>query len=344
MSVSGKDVRRIFVGTLLLLLAMLAFLVIRPILLSIVGGLLLAYILSPLHTRLLKVVRWPTLAASLMCVIVGAIIIVPLWFLTPIMVQQIFEIFNVTQNIDFTKVVSDLFPKLNQALQTELATIIIKFIGSITSTSIQFFVGFVQNLPELLLNLAVVLFVFFFTLRDKKIIAEFVSGISPFKKDKEAALVKQFKETTSSIIYGYVLVGIIQGVALGVGLLIFGVPRALTLTIVGVFASMIPMAGPWLVWLPIAAYLLISGSVNATLAFTAYNIFFVSAIDNILRPYIVARKTGTSSALVLIGMIGGLFVFGFLGIILGPLIIAYLILFLRAYKDGTLSDMFSPFD
>ena len=130
--------------------------------------------------------------------------------------------------------------------------------------------------------------------------------------------------------------------ALGLGLWVFGVPKALTLTIMGTFASMLPMIGPWFIWIPVTIGMLLAGKVGAAIFFAVYCLFFVSTIDNILRPYIVSRKTGVSSVVVLVGMIGGLFVFNILGLILGPLILSYLILFLKAYKDGTLSDMFSP--
>lgn len=342
MSLTNKDIRRIFVAFLLLLVVVAAFLVVRPIALSIFGGLILAYIFSPLYRQTYKIIRERNTAAVIMCLIVLLIIIIPLWILMPIIVQQIFDLFGLTQTIDFSEVVKTVFPSSQPEFQQKVTTVIIQFVGNITSSIINYLIGFLQNLPTVLLNLAVVLFVFFFALRDQEALKEFVAGISPFRKDKESVLVTRFKNITSSIIYGYIIVGIIQGLALGLGLLIFGIPRALTLTIVGVFASMLPMVGPWLVWIPIVIALLVSGKVGIAIGFAIYCAFFVSTIDNILRPYIVARKTGTSSVIVLIGMIGGLFVFNILGLILGPLILSYLVLFLRAYKDGTLSDMFSP--
>ena len=92
---------------------------------------------------------------------------------------------------------------------------------------------------------------------------------------------------------------------------------------------------------PAAIYLFTSSSTPMAVGFTLYSLLFVSTIDNILRPYIVSRRTGVSSAVVLVGMIGGIFVFGILGILLGPLILSYVIVFLTAYKDKTLADMFS---
>ncbi|MEK6908549.1 MAG: AI-2E family transporter [Nanoarchaeota archaeon] len=342
MPLSNKDIRRIFVSAVLLFLVIAAFLIIRPIVLSIFGGLILAYIFSPIYKIVYRTIHSRNTVATLMCILVLLIIIVPLWFTIPIIIQQIFDLFNLSQNVDFSQVVSKVFPSATPEFNERLTTIIIQFTGNIASTIFNFFIGLLQSLPTLLLNLAVVLFVFFFSLRDQENLREFISGISPFRKDKETVLVTRFKDITSSIIYGYIIVGIIQGLALGLGLLIFGVPKALTLTILGAFASMLPMIGPWFIWIPVTLSMLIAGNVGVAVAFAVYCAFFVSTIDNILRPYIVSRKAGVSSVIVLVGMIGGLFVFNIMGLILGPLILAYLILFLKAYKDGTLSDMFSP--
>lgn len=342
MALNNKDIKRIFVSIILLMLAFVAFLILKPIVLSIFGGLILAYIFSPIYKRIYRIVRERNTTATLMCVLVFIIILVPLWFTIPIIVQQIFDLFNLSQNIDFSAIVKNLFSSSTPEFQEKLTTLIIQFTGNIASSIFSYLVGLLQNLPTLLLNFAVVLFVFFFALRDQENLREFVSGISPFRKDKEVILVTRFKDITSSIIYGYIIVGIIQGLALGLGLWVFGVPKALTLTIMGTFASMLPMIGPWFIWIPVTIGMLLAGKVGAAIFFAAYCLFFVSTIDNILRPYIVSRKTGVSSVVVLVGMIGGLFVFNILGLIIGPLILSYLILFLKAYKDGTLSDMFSP--
>ncbi len=342
MAISNKDIKRIFVSSVLLILVIVAFLIIKPIILSILTGLILAYVFSPIHKRVYRTIHARNTSATIICILVCLLILVPLWFTIPIIVQQIFDLFNLSQNVDFSKVVSRLFPSSSQDFNEKLTTIIIQFTGNTASTIFKYFIGLLQSLPSLLLNLAVVLFVFFFALRDQESLKEFISGISPFRKDKETILVKRFKDITSSIIYGYIIVGVLQGLALGLGLLIFGVPKALTLTILGVFASMLPMVGPWFVWIPVAISLFITGKMGVAIAFTLYCALFVSTIDNIIRPYIVSRKTGVSPVVVLVGMIGGIFVFNIIGLILGPLILSYLILFLKAYKDGTLSDMFSP--
>ncbi len=341
MPISNKDVRRVFISGLLLLLIVLSFLIVKSIILSIIGGLILAYVMLPIYRRINRMVSSRNISAGIMCFLVILIILIPSWYVMPRVTGQIFELFSLSQNIDFSQVVGKIFPTSPAEFQEKITLIIIKFIGNFTSGIINYLIGFLQNLPAVIFNIAVILFVFYFTLRDHEEFGDFVSGISPFKKEKELVLINKFKGITSAIIFGYIIVGVIQGLALGLGFLIFGVPNALILTFLGIFASMLPLVGPWLVYLPIIFFLLLGGQIGPAIGFGLYCILFVSTIDNILRPYIVARKTGTSPVIVLVGMIGGLFVFNVLGIILGPLILSYLILFLRAYKDGAISDLFT---
>ena len=336
----NKQVKEYSVIATILLLLILSFLVLRPILLTIAAGLILAYAFLPLYKRVFKIFRERNTSALAVCVLIVLIIFIPLWFLIPLIIQQGFNVFRFSQTIDVTGIVQTIIPTATEQIQRETISIISNFVGNITSSSLNALAGFLLDLPTVLLHLAVIIFVFFFTLRDKDKLKEFVSGISPFNKQKEKLLIKQFRDVTSSIVFGYIVVGIIQGIATGIGLLVFGVPQALLLTVFAVFASIIPLVGPWLIWIPAAIYLLVSGNIVSAIIFAIYSIAIVSTIDNILRPYIVSRKTGISSVIVLVGMIGGLFVFGILGIILGPLILSYLILFLEAYKNKTLSEMF----
>jgi predicted PurR-regulated permease PerM len=343
MSVTQKEVRKLFVVILILLLIALTFIILRPILISIATGLLLAYVFIPFHK---KVYHWTkqkrSLSAFIVCGIILALILLPLWFLVPLVIDQAFDLFTAVQSLDIAGFVENFFPTVNPEFQESITSAIISFIGKTTTTLINSLIDLLLDLPNLLLQVAVVLFVFYYTLKDRDKLSAYMSGLSPLTKEKGKIFVKNFKDITSSIVFGYILIGIIQGIATGVGLLIFGVPKALVLTLIAVFASMFPVFGPWLVWAPVAIYLFATGNFAMALGFTLYGALFVSSIDNFLRPYIVARKTGTSPVIVLVGMIGGLFVFGILGILFGPLILSYLILFLNAYKDKTLSGMFAP--
>src|SRR5689334_19719349 len=130
MAISNKDIRRIFVSVILLMLGITAFMVIKPIVLSIFGGLILAYIFSPFYKRIYRVIHARNTAALLMCAIVLLVVIVPLWFTIPIIIQQIFDLFNLSQNIDYSHIVKQFFPSAKPEFQEKLSTLIIQFTGN----------------------------------------------------------------------------------------------------------------------------------------------------------------------------------------------------------------------
>lgn len=341
MPLDTKAINKISAIALLIFLLVLAFILIKPILLSIIAGLLLAYVVNPVYKRINNTIKRPTLSALLSSLLIIVVIFIPLWFLVPIMIKQVFDMFAFFQGADIRSVIELFFPAAPEDFIRQMTGIASNFVSEISVNVLNWLSSLLLDLPNLLLQGAVLIFVFFFTLKDQDKLKAYVSDLSPLNKDQEKVLIKEFKGITSSVMYGYVVIGIIQGIATGIGLFAFGIPRALVLTIIAIFASMFPLIGPWIIWIPAAAYLFVNGNHGAAIAFTIYGAVVVSSLDNILRPYIVSRRSSISPVIALIGMIGGLFVFGLLGLILGPLILAYLVIFLTAYKNKQLSSMFS---
>lgn len=340
MVIKERDVKRYSAIGLVLILIVVAFIVIKPILLSIAAGLVLAYIFHPLFKAAFYVLREKNTAAFAVCILIVLILFIPIWFLLPIIVRQMFDVFNFLQTLDVAAFVRTILPTTSAQIQVDLTTTLVSLIGKVSTYSLTSLTDFLLNLPTVLLHFAVIVFVFFFALRDAQKLKQFAVELSPLRRDKLSYFAHQFKQITNSVIYGNFIIGIVQGVLTGVGLLIFGVPRALLLTILAIFAAILPVVGAWLVWIPAAVYLIVSGNVGAGVGFAIYCALIVSTIDNIMRPYLVARNTKSSSVVVLIGMIGGLAVFGVVGLVIGPLVLEYLILFLEAYKNKTLTDLF----
>ena len=213
------------------------------------------------------------------------------------------------------------------------------FIEKSTNYVFDLFAGIILHFPVLVLQLLVVSFTFFFTLRDKESIIKYIQSLMPFSKEVEKKLFEQSRMITSSVIYGQIFVGVIQGILTGTGFFIAQVPNAMFLTLIAMLASIMPMIGPVFVWVPVFVYLLVAGNVFAALIVVIFGLI-ASTIDNLLKPIIVSRTTRMHSAIVLIGMIGGLFMFGVLGLIIGPLILAYLLIILEIYRKKQLPGVF----
>lgn len=340
MELTERDTKRFVLLFLVALLAVLAFFIVRPVLLSVVAGLILAYVFFPVYKRINRFVKYKTLSAAIVSIFVLAIVLLPIWFLTPLVIQQMFQVFQLTQSIDVPSLLSKLLPGVAEQTRVQISIMIDTALSNLTSSVLNALVEYVVNFAVIALHIFLVSFVFFFTLRDEQKLREFVSGLSPLNKTQEEKLVKQFKDMTDSIVNGQIVAGILQGVLAGLAFLVFGVPNALVLTILCIVMGVIPILGPGVVYLPVAIFLYINGSPAAATIFLVYNVVIVSSVDNLIRAHLISKKTQLSQALVVIGMIGGLFVLGILGLILGPLIIGYFITFLKAYKEKTLSSFF----
>ena len=332
-----KKSKKVVVVISVALLLIFSAVIIWPIALSIITGLILAYMFYPIYKFILKIVREKNISALIIVLLIIFILFIPAWFLFPILSKQIFDTYIYTQNIDFSNILKTILP---EAISKDTTTIITNFISNVVNSIFSKFSQTILDIPNLLLQATVILFIFFFAMRDADKLEEYARSISPFSHEIERDISKQFKDITSSVVYGFVVIGVVQGLTTGIGLFIFGAPQPLILTILAVLTAIIPVLGAWIIWIPAAIYLLTQGHTGAGIGLILYGAIFVSWIDNVIRPYMVSRKSNISSAIVLIGMIGGLFVFGIMGLILGPLILSYLIILLDAYKDKKLGKFF----
>lgn len=341
MELTDKDVRRMALILLILVLGVFVFFIIRPVFLSVIGGLILAYILLPIYRLLNKYIKHKGVSAGIVSILLLAFILIPLWFFTPLIIQQLFDFSQFIRSIDIPGITRSIFPTASEQFVGQVTTTIDSGTANFSSLTLNSLVNIILNFPTVALHLFLLSFVFFFTLRDEEKLREFVSELSPFNKVQERVLVNQFKNITQSIVYGQVLVGLLQGLLAGLGFLIFGVENVLILTMLAIVLSIIPIIGPGIVYFPVFIYMLLAVNPLIAIGFLIYNMVLVSSIDNILRAHIVSRSTGHSQVIILIGMIGGLLVFGVLGLILGPLILAYFVTFLRTYKERNISSLFA---
>lgn len=324
-----------FAGIIVMvLLVVLAFFLIKPLILSIIAGVLLAFLCSPIYNFLLKRVKSQNLAAGIVCALLILLIVIPLWFLVPKIIDQTFQIYLAAQKLDFGGILQQMFPSLFQSpeFSAQVSAMTSSFVSKTMNSIINGFSDLFLNLATVLLQILIVSFTFFFVLRDKEDIMDYVKSLLPFSKDVEKRLFESSKEITYSVLYGYVAVGLLQGLIVGVGLLIFGIPNALFLTLLACLAAVIPVLGTPFIWIPVVIFLFISGDKGAMWGMIGFGLFS-STIDNFLRPLIISKRAKLNILLTTIGMVGGLFMFGFLGIVIGPLILAYLVIVFDIYRD-----------
>jgi predicted PurR-regulated permease PerM len=174
-------------------------------------------------------------------------------------------------------------------------------------------------------SLGVTLYLAFFLVRDGDELARIARSALPVPPQFKQELVDKFMAVVRATVKGSLLVAAIQGTLGGIAFWFLDVKGALLWAVVMAFLSLLPLFGAALVWLPVAAWLLLSGHPWQGLALVAYGMFVIGLADNLLRPILVGKDAGMPDYVVMITTLGGMAVFGINGFILGPTIAAMFI-------------------
>lgn len=334
------SLEKIIVAAILIALSVLSFFLLKPILMSIILGFVLVFIFAPFYNLIHKKIKSKNLSSTIITAILLIVLIVPSIFLVPIMINETIKIFTFAQQIDFVTPVKNLFPSLSSTgvFPSEVDSILHTFITNVTTGMVNSAFNFLLDIPVILLQMTVVLFTFFFVMRDKEEFIEYLKSILPFPKDVQEKLLKATKDVTASVLYGQIVIGFFQGLIAGLGFFLFGVQNSLLLMILAILAGVLPILGPSIVWMPVAVYLVVTGNNLAGVGVTIFGIASI-VVDNFLRPIVISRRLMMNSLLALLGTIGGIIFFGVMGLILGPLIIAYLLILLEIYRNKRFSGL-----
>ncbi len=320
--------------SILLLLLVLSFFMLKPFLISILLGVFLAFLFMPLYLWLVKKTNSKNIPAYILCILLIGAIILSFWILTPLFINQSIRVYLAVQQVDFITPLQKIFPGVFESgeFSTEFASILKSFVTKTANYAVNSFSGIILNSPTLLLQSLVVFFTFFFVLRDRDELFIYLKSLLPFSPEIEKKLFQQTREITFSILYGQIIVGVIQGAIAGLGFFLFGVPNAMLMTLLATIAGVLPVIGTTVIWIPVGVYLFASGNIFSAIGVTVFGLLS-SGIDNIIKPIIVSKRTQMHSALILFGMVGGIFLFGVSGFILGPLILAYLLIITEIYRN-----------
>jgi predicted PurR-regulated permease PerM len=195
------------------------------------------------------------------------------------------------------------------------------------------------NIAEGIFQLSLsVMMAFFFYLNGDRITVRIREAGKRILGDYGHHLITVTGQTVKGVVYGILGTALAQGILAGVGFWVVGVPSAFLLGLLTFFLSMIPF-GPPLVWIPVTIWVFLSGHMGWGIFMALWGFLIISGVDNIIRPYLISRGANLPFVLVLLGVLGGLLAFGFIGIFLGPTLLAigYSLAreFLRSKPDGT---------
>jgi predicted PurR-regulated permease PerM len=186
----------------------------------------------------------------------------------------------------------------------------------------QYAVTIATGLFDSVVSSVFVVFAMFLLLRDSRGVVNLIADFLPFERARNEALLVRIKDVVQASIYGVVVIAVLQGTLNGVMFAILGIPGAPLWGLATVFVSVLPLVGAFGVWGPATVYLVVNGAWVKAIVLAVWGTFVVSGIDNVLRPRLVAGRAGLSELAMFFALLGGLRVFGPVGIVLGPVAFA----------------------
>lgn len=329
--------RKGFLLALIAVFGIAAALMLKPFMAYVLGAAILAFILRRPH-QYLKKYTGQSISAFFLTLSSIFLAVVPLMIVGVAIVDDARDVVNdvnKTSVIDLNTVEQQIQDLTGTEidLQAELSSAV----SSVTSGAFGGVSQAINFATELTIGLSLMLFLIYYLVRDGTSLIKWLKDLSTLPEEIEDNLIQEMSQTTSAVLKGHLLVAVAQGVIAGIGLAFFGVPNFLFWTAMMVLLGIIPVVGSMLVWAPASAYLFLSGETGAALGLLVYGFVIVGMTDNILRPLVVDETADLHPAVIIIGVLGGLTVFGAPGLFIGPIVFgalkSVLKVFMKNYSD-----------
>lgn len=315
-----ENLKKIIVYILFLLFVYLFFQVIKIFIVPLGWALIFSIVFFPLNQSLSKKLKSDMLGALLATLIFVLIILIPTTFF---ITKLSLEIYSFTPEVlnKLSKSGSDMekyYLKAREVLDNFGISLgeITDFFASKISVIVQ---KIFQNLFKFIFQFFFIIIFFYSFLKYKDFLLGVIKDIMFFSAEKNEEFLFDIKNFTKAIFYGIFLTAIIQSLFAIIGFYLFKIPAPLFFgTLVFIFAF-IPIGGSSIVWIPLSIYLILIGNIKSGIFLFIWSLIFVSTLDNFIRPYLVSKKFKINAIFIFITIIGGLSVFGGLGIFYGPL-------------------------
>jgi len=317
--------------------ALLAVFLLWPFieLLALAG--ILAVLFKPWYDRLEKQTKSKTYAGLLTVFLVLIIVLVPLFLISYALYGELAGLYeNITNgnfNLDQNQILTNL-PTVLQAFSRSFLAGLSERVSSVAGATVRSFTTVLSNVANFFLGAFLVFFSLYYFLRDGDKIKHLVGAIFPLSHAHGVKITDEVENAISGVVKGSFLIALMQGVVATIGFLIFGVPHAFIWGAFTVIAALVPTFGTSLSLIPAILYLLLTGHTGAGIGLIIWGAVAVGLIDNFISPRVIGSKANLHPLVVLLAVLGGIQFFGFLGFLLGPILMAVFITLLNIYRTG----------
>lgn len=332
-----KVIEYVFFFALLFVAGYMVWRIIAPFFSALALALIIVVICYPLFERILRITPRSnrTIASLLSTLVVILAIILPLSLLSTILVRetvQFYQSIGDGQELSIAQYTNQLEQVVRQYVpefKFDLTEQLRQSAGWLTSNLGVLFAGTVSTL--FLIVIALISSFYFF--RDGKEFMRLIVKISPMPEREATIIFSRLTQAVRSVVMGTVLVALIQGVLAAVGFTIFGVPQAVLWGSLAAVGALIPGIGTMVVTVPAVIFLFVTASPGAAIGLIIWGSVVVGTIDNFLGPYLMSRGNNLHPFITLLGVLGGVALFGPIGFIIGPVIMVLFMVLLEMYSQ-----------
>jgi predicted PurR-regulated permease PerM len=306
--------------------------ILRPFLDIITWSVVLAITFHPVHQRLVRRIAHPSLSAFISTMLVVLTILVPLVFLTGLIINEFLSLKDTLvskfqEGFDLSRipVVREAMEWLYQHFRVDsakLADSIKQYAAELARRAAAYSFTFAGNVTSLIVSFVFTVFTMFYLFRDGNKIVAKIPDLLPLQRSQSERLILRIRDVIDGSIYGVLVIALIQGALMGVIFGLLNIPSPVLWGTVTAFTSLIPLVGAAGVWVPGTLYLLLTGEWGKALILAAFGGLVISSVDNFLRPKLVGGRVRLEELVMFFSVLGGLEVFGVLGIVAGPVVFA----------------------
>jgi predicted PurR-regulated permease PerM len=322
----------------------LCWLMLRPFLGVLAWAVVLVIVFYPVHKNIASRIRRRSWSALVSCVLVVLVVVLPLAVLVAAVIQELTKVVpNLPANL--SQVFSQqpaILGRLSQWVQARFGLDILGFqdffiqqLRNVSEGLLGASFSLVGNVVSSIVKAFFVIFTMYYLFRDADKIVNKLPDALPLDREQSEALIFRTHQVVSASVYGVVTIAALQGLLGGLAYWILGIPSPILWAVLTAFVCMIPIAGSFLVWAPLAIYLIATGHWTKAVLLVIWGALAISTIDNLLRPKLVGTQTRLHELFIFFSVLGGISVFGLLGIVLGPVVLAITLGLLQTFSRAS---------
>jgi predicted PurR-regulated permease PerM len=324
----------VLVGVILVLLWLTVDLV-EPFLQFFLLAVLIAYPLQPLQRRLASLTN-PAVSAVALVSATVVVIVLPAYLILQRVVREASGLIERAREGDIPAAFDEAETRIEGIIERDidLEGMVQNAVQGADVSAVDSTINLFGTLTHVLIGLALTVFVLYYFIKDGRRFNRWLHATIPLPDHVQKELHEAFDDVMWAVLVSHVFIAVVQGIVAGIGLVIVGVPDPLLWTVVMVVLAILPIIGSFLVWGPAVVYLVSLDQILAGAFLFVYGVIVVGLTDDYLRPIVIDQYTQTAlnPAIILVGVLGGVFVFGVMGIFFGPIVVGALKAALDVYR------------